>query len=94
MLFKKDEDLKIYLKELCTFNKDKKIFELLPVNYDKEPINYKDFMLRMKVNSKIEDILHPQLTLQFMDKSNKMLFTYFWNKANIESFCQILLMLY
>lgn len=38
-----------------------------------------------------QDLLHPNSTLQFIDKSNKNLFTYVWNEKNINALCQMLL---
>ena len=36
----------------------------------------------------------PEFTLQFIDKSNKIIFAAIWNERNIKSFCQIILELY
>lgn len=76
---------------MCQFNKQKKVFELLPAFIDKEPINLKDFKFRTKIENQSKEGLNPRYTLQLIDKANKMLFTNVWNQKNVESLCQILL---
>ena len=59
---------------------------------DKSPINFNDFHLRTQIQSKASSELpSPELTLQFIDKSNRGIFEAIWNEKNIQSFCQILL---
>ena len=68
------------------------MFMLLPQHLDKNGINYSDYQLRTKfINKKSSELPHPELTLQFIDKSNRIIFTSLWNEVNVNSFCQILL---